>query len=151
MSDVPPTTIPRDRKHPGTRPRVTGEDMLLMSRLHKQGRKITEIARLISTPEKVISPETVGQWLRRARQPQEDLHMLVAEGRVEALESWRLAMKRGARDGRHAPAKDWLIAAGTVSAQPTDRLIVVIGTGQADTASLPTLPARPLPAPPDAT
>lgn len=117
--------------------------MLLISRMHRSGRKIAEIARVISTPERRISPETVGQWLRRAKQPQEDFHTTLASLRLQAVESWDLAMKRGARDGRHAPAKDLLIATGTIAPQAVDRVTILLGSGDANILNLPALPTRP--------
>lgn len=134
-------TVP-DRKRPGSRPRLTGEDMALIHRLHSSGRKLTEIARIVSTPDRVISPETVGQWIRRAKQPHEALHMALAAGRFERLEEWALASKRGARDGRHAPAKDWLIASGTIRNDQSPALVVLIGSGTVDADTLPSLPRR---------
>lgn len=138
-----PASLP-DRKVPGTRPRLSGEDMVLIARLHRTGRKIAEIARIISTPDRVVSPQTVGQWLRRAKQPQEDLHMTLASLRLGAVDAWDLAMKRGARDGRHAPAKDLLIATGTIRPDAAPSLVLVIGSGSPDPASLPALPTRTL-------
>ena len=127
----------------GPRPKMTGDEMLLISRLHRSGRKIAEIARLLTTPERTLSAETVGQWLRRAKQPQEDLHIALASLRSDAVESWGLAMRRGARDGRHAPAKDLLTATGTIRADATDRLVIVIGSGAAsEPATLTPLPHR---------
>jgi hypothetical protein len=137
-----------DRRRSGPRPRLTGEDMSLILRLRHRGCKLREIARLVSTEDRIVSEETVGQFIRRTLQPNEELQIAMAAGRAEMLDHWMLAAKRGSRDGRHAPAKDWLVATGTVSPQQHgDRVIVVIGTGTADTHSLPTLPARVTPAP----
>jgi hypothetical protein len=131
-----------EQKRPGRPPRLTAEDMLIVSRLSSQGKSLRAIARLISTPERKVCIETIGAWLRRAKQPVEELHMALAAMRLGAVDAWDLAIQRGARDGRHAPAKDLLIATGTIRPDATDRLVVVIGNGVADAATLPALPPR---------
>ena len=133
-------------KRTGPPAKLTAEDMLIVTRLSSQGKSLRAIARILTTPERSVSFETVGAWLRRAKQPVEELHMALAAMRLGAVESWDLAIKRGARDGRHAPAKDLLIATGTIRPDATDRLIVVIGNGVPDAATLPALPVRTVPA-----
>jgi len=118
--------------------------MLIVTRMSAAGRSLRAIARLLSTPERKVSCETVGAWLRRARQPAEHLHMALAAHRLDAVDAWALAVQRGARDGRHAPAKDLLIATGTIRADATDRLVVVVGNGAPDVRTLPALPPRTL-------
>lgn len=127
------------RTRAGREPRLSGEEMLLVARLSRQGRSAAAISRLLTTEQRPISPQTIAEWLRRARQPAEDLHMALASLRLDAVESWSLAMKRGARDGRHAPAKDLLVATGTVDRDQGHGLTIVIGQGL---EVHPQLPAR---------
>lgn len=143
-------------KRRGKPPILTGEEMLLVARLAAQGRSATAIARILTRPSytdpvtgdvlpaRTIAPDVVARWLRRARQPAEDVHMALASLRVQAVEHWGTAMSRGARDGRHAPAKDLLVATGVIADRAADRVVILIGTGHADVSSLPTLPARPV-------
>lgn len=127
---------------PGRPGKLTGEEMLVIARMSNRGMSSYKIARCLTTPERKISAAVVAAWLRRARTPPEELHMSLAALRIGAVESWDLAMRRGARDGRHAPAKDLLIATKTIEASPdAGRVIVVIGTGAAGAPTLPAMPA----------
>lgn len=121
--------------------KLTGEDMLIIGRMLQRGMGSARIAKVLSTPERPVSVRTVATWLARAKMPAEHAHMALAAGRLDAIDAWHTAMKRGARDGRHAPAKDWLIATGTIDATAQDRITIVLGAGH--TQSLPALPQRP--------
>lgn len=91
--------------------------MVLIARLHARGRSLRTIARIVSLASgQAVSAPTVGRWLRRALQPQEEAQQALASFRAVAVEGWGQAILRGARDGRHAPAKDLLIAAARSSA-----------------------------------
>lgn len=122
--------------------KLTGEDMLILTRMHQRGMGSTKIAKVLSTPERPVSVRTVALWLARAKAPTEAMQMAMAAGRMDMIDNWQLAAKRGARDGRHAPAKDWLIATGTIDAQHSDRVVVLINSPQTHTlaASRPSLP-----------
>jgi hypothetical protein len=63
--------------------------------------------------------------------------------RRDAVESWHRAMQTGAKYGRHAPAKDWLVATGTITSQePADRLTIWVGDGTSPPPfRLPEVPA----------
>lgn len=128
---------------PGRPPKLSADEMIVITRLSAQGRSLRTIARMLTTPERRISAETIGRWLRAARTPSDAVHMALASQRMVAVEAWSQAMTRGARDGRHAPAKDLLIATGTIRQDAADRLVVVIGNGTPDLRSLPSLPSRP--------
>ena len=126
---------------PGRPPKLTGEDLLIIARLHGKGLKSRTIARLLSTPARAISHQTVVRYLQRAQTPSEAIKVALASLRGDAVESWQTAMRRGARDGKHAPAKDLLIATGDIKHDtPTDRLVIIVGDGQTIVGSLPTLP-----------
>lgn len=64
--------------------------------------------------------------------------MALASLRAVAVEGWGQAITRGARDGRHAPAKDLLVAAGTIERDaPTERLVILVGDGKTAVGTLP--------------
>ena len=136
----------------GVRPtKLTGDDLILITRLARAGRSTRGIAKALSTPERSISHGTIVKFLREARTPNEDVKMAIAALRMDAVEAWETAMHRGARDGRHAPAKDLLIASGTISSDHRSGVVIVIGNGVASVDTLPRLPIIPaglLPEPP---
>ena len=70
--------------------------MLLAIRLANRGRSVRAIAQVLSASAgRSVSAATVSRWLRRARQPQEDVQMALASLRAEAVESWAGAMRTG--------------------------------------------------------
>lgn len=68
--------------------------------------------------------------------------MSLASLRMDAVESWGTAMRRGARDGRHAPAKDLLAATGVIAKDSADRVVVILGTGDHRAPAMPAMPAH---------
>ncbi len=113
--------------------------MLLIARLHARGRSLRTIARIVTVASgQAVSANTIGRWLRRALQPQEEVQQALASLRAQAVEGCGQAILRGARDGRHAPAKDLLVAAGTIERDaPTERLVILVGDGKTAVGMLP--------------
>lgn len=123
--------------------RLTGEDQLLLLRLHEKGRKPSTIARLLSRPERPISLATVRRYLQQIELPNAEVQRALARLRLRAVESWETAMTTGEKFGKHTPAKDLLIATGAIrSDQPVDRLIIVVGNGRDTVGQLPAIPAE---------
>lgn len=57
---------------------------------------------------------------------------LMQANTLDALEAWRTAMRMGALDGKHAPAKDWLLHSKALdpvaeSASPSLKVAIVLG------------------------
>lgn len=130
--------------------------MLLAVRLANRGRGVRAIAQVLTASSgRPVSPATIARWLRRARQPQEDVQMALASLRAEAVESWAGAMRTGKKYGRHAPAKDLLMATGTIERDmAAERVTIIVGDGTVpvgrlpDTLRLPPALPRVLPKPP---
>lgn len=138
------TAVTTGKKGPGRPSKLTAEEMIVIARLTAAGRSARSIARLLTTPERSISGVAVAQWQRRAKQPAEEIRMALAAHRMDAVEDWVKASSRGARDGRHAPAKDLLTATGAIAPDARERLIIIVGNGAADLGTLPMLPERPI-------
>lgn len=127
--------------HVGRPPTMTAEDKVFVWRLHQKGLTCRAIARLASRQGKQISHDTINRFCKRAELAPEAIVALLKSMRLEAIEAWELAMKRGARDGRHAPAKDLLQATGDITRdEPADRFIILVGDGTAPVAQLPEPP-----------
>ena len=127
--------------------KLTGEEMVVITRMSARGMSCRTIARLLTRADRSVTAQTIATWLRRAKQPAEELHAALGALRMDAVEAWGLAMRRGARDGRHAPAKDLLIATRVIEAAPdAGRVTIVIGGGVGGHVTIgPALP----PIPPD--
>lgn len=123
----------------GQPPRLSGDEIVSAVRLATRGRSVRAIAQVLSTSAgRAVSPATVARWLRRVRQPQEDVQMALASLRAEAVESWAGAMRTGTKYGRHAPAKDLLMATGTIERDtPSERITIIVGDGTAPIGRLP--------------
>jgi hypothetical protein len=115
--------------------------MVLIARLDRAGMKSRTIARIVSKgrpDDKRVSHVTVTRWLQRAKAPSEDIQMALAGLRHTAVESWHTAMVKGSRYGKHAPAKDLLVATGDIDKDiATDRLVILVGDGRTSIGTLP--------------
>jgi hypothetical protein len=127
----------------GRPPKLTADDQLVLLRLHEKGRKAGTIARILSRPDREISTKTVVRYLRQVSVATADVQRALARLRMRAVQSWETAMETGEKFGKHAPAKDLLIATGTIRQDaPSDRVIIVVGNGTQAIGELPAIPAE---------
>jgi Homeodomain-like domain len=126
----------------GGRPRkLTPGEWARIIRLHQRGASTRVIAAHLSRGRRTVSKNTVARFLRDVRESNEDVRLSLAAFRRDAVESWHKAMQYGAKYGRHAPAKDWLIATGTITREESiDRVVILVGDGTAPVAKLPDVP-----------
>jgi hypothetical protein len=119
--------------------------MAAIVRLSTAGHSARKIARLISTASRPISARTIDRWLARARTPNETITTALAALRADAVSGWAAAIRQGARFGKHAPARDLLVATGVIEKEsPADRITIHVGDGTIAIGRLPS-PIRALP------
>jgi hypothetical protein len=125
----------------GRPPKLTIDDKMRIVRLHQRGASTRQIAAYLSRGRRHIGRSLVANFLRQVHEPNDHVRQTMAAFRRDAIESWHQAMQTGAKYGRHAPAKDWLIATSTISHEPViDRVTIIVGDGTRAVAQLPPVP-----------
>jgi hypothetical protein len=120
---------------------LSADDMLFIWRLHQKKLSTRAIARLLSTRSKDVSPATINRFIRRCHDRPEQVQVALKSLRGEAIDSWRAAIAVAGARGSHQPAKDLLVATGTIrNDQPVDRVVIIVGDGRQAVAQLPEAP-----------
>ena len=88
---------------------VSVEKVLAIHALHQFGKTSHEIAEHIGSDYR-----TVEAVLTRRHESKEALKLLMADDALAALSDWRTARNQAAQQGKHTPAKDWLLHAGVI-------------------------------------
>lgn len=126
---IPPVgTIPHggiDVAHvPNHGAHATPEECLAVRTMMDAGHSAAAIGRAINK-----DPRTIAGIMARVQDPAKYAAAILASGAGFALTQWQAAIPIAASEGKHGPAKDWLLHAGAiqpVNSAPTNVAIQVI-------------------------
>ena len=114
MPESHPLVEPNNGFEPQVHSRSTGtrtpvEKILAIHALQQLDKTPTEIAQATG-----CDPRTVTAVLARRYEQKDALKLLMADDALAALSDWRTARNQAAQQGKHTPAKDWLLHAGVI-------------------------------------
>ena len=106
---------------------VSVEKCLAIHALHQFGKTSHEIAKEVSSDYRTVEAVLTNRDVSK-----DALKLLMADDAIAALSDWRNARNIAAAQGKHAPAKDWLLHAGVIEPiqqqqQAGSSVTVVIG------------------------